>query len=183
MAKQEPQVETITMSDGRVVDFPGKRKILKESVVTADGVVQVRLDFRNGETRLFTIPAPLLLKFAAHGAEQKLGDETAGLEAVDDCVLAVDAVIDRLYNGDWTVRREAGGMAGTSVLLRALVAVTGQSPEKVKAFLSEKTQAEKLALRNSPKIKPVVDKLEAEKAEKKGPNAIDTDAMLAGLAD
>ena len=76
--KTETQVETVTMTDGRVVDFAGKRKLLKESSVSADGKVQVRLDFRNGETRLFTLPDSLLTKFAAHGAEQKLGDEIAG---------------------------------------------------------------------------------------------------------
>ena len=54
MSKTETQVETVTMTDGRVVDFAGKRKLLKESSVNADGKVQVRLDFRNGETRLFT---------------------------------------------------------------------------------------------------------------------------------
>ena len=77
MAKVETAIETVTMTDGRIVDFPGKRKLLKTSEVTAEGSVQVRLDFRNGQTRLFTVPGNLLTKFAAHGAEQKLGDEIA----------------------------------------------------------------------------------------------------------
>lgn len=178
-AKKETQIETVTMKDGRIVDFPGKRKMLKESIV-ADGKVSVRLDFRNGETRLFTIPDALTSKFAAHGAEQKLGDETAGLEDLDDMVLAVDELIDRLYNGDWSIRREANGMAGTSVLAKALVEVTGKSVEQVRAFLKAKTQAEKVALRNSAKIKPVVERLEAEKASKG--TKVDTEALLGELA-
>ena len=177
--KTETQVETVTMTDGRVVDFAGKRKLLKESSVTADGKVQVRLDFRNGETRLFTIPDNLMAKFAAHGAEQKLGDEIAGLNDVEDCVLAVDELIDRLYNGEWSVKREANGMAGTSVLVRALVEYTGKSVEQIKQFLSGKSQAEKVALRNNPKIKPIVERIEAEKASKKA--NVDTDAMLGEL--
>lgn len=179
-AKSEPQIETVTMIDGRIVDFPGKRKMLKSSEQGADGKIAVRLDFRNGETRLFTLPDALLTKFAAHGAEQKLGDETAGVEDVEDMVLAIDELIDRLYNNEWSQKREAGGMAGTSVLLRALVEATGQTVEKVKTFLAGKTQAEKLALRNSPKIKPVVERIEAEKASKKG--NVDTDALLGELA-
>ena len=178
-AKTETQVETVTMTDGRVVDFAGKRKLLKESSVNSDGKVQVRLDFRNGETRIFTIPDNLLNKFAAHGAEQKLGDEIAGLAEIDDCVLAIDELIDRLYNGDWSVKRESSGMAGTSVLVRALVEHTGKTVEQIKAFLSGKSQAEKVALRNNPKIKPIVERIEAEKASKKA--NVDTDAMLGEL--
>ena len=174
--KTETQVETVTMTDGRVVDFAGKRKLLKESSVNADGKVQVRLDFRNGETRLFTLPDNLLNKFAAHGAEQKLGDEIAGLTDTEDCVLAVDELIDRLYNGEWSVKREANGMAGTSVLVRALVEHTGKTVEQIKQFLNGKSQAEKVALRNNPKIKPIVERIEAEKASKKA--NVDTDAML-----
>ena len=180
MAKQEPTVETVTMTDGRVVDFAGKRKLLKEAAETANGEVQIRLDFRNGETRLFTIPAGMLNKFAAHGAEQKLGDEIAGLDDIEDCVLAVDNLIDRLYNGEWGVRREANGMAGTSVLVRALVEHTGKTVEAIKAFLANKSQAEKVALRNNPKVKPIVDRIESEKAAKK--SSVDTDALLDELA-
>jgi len=127
-AKRETQIETVTMQDGRVVEFAGKRQLLKESSITAEGQVQVRLDWRNGETRLFTIPPAMLAKFAAHGAEQKLGDEIAGLKGeggkeadIDDKVLAVDDLIERIYNGEWNVKRDTNGMAGTSVLLRALV--------------------------------------------------------------
>lgn len=178
-AKPETTVETVTLTDGRIVDFAGKRKLLKESSVTADGKVAVRLDFRNGETRLFTIPDALLNKFAAHGAEQKLGDEIAGLNDVEDCVLAVDELIDRLYNGEWSVKREANGMAGTSVLVRALVEHTGKTVDAIKTFLAGKSQAEKVALRNNPKIKPIVERIEAEKASKKA--NVDTDAMLGEL--
>ena len=179
MSKVETAVETVTMQDGRIVEFAGKRKLLKESLQSPEGKVQVRLDFRNGETRLFTLPDNLLAKFAAHGAEQKLGDEIAGLADVDDCVIAIDELIDRLYNGEWSVKREANGMAGTSVLVRALVEHTGKTVEQIKTFLSGKTQAEKVALRNNPKVKPIVERIEAEKASKG--SKVDTDALLGEL--
>lgn len=185
--KKETQVETVTMSDGRLVEFAGKKKLQKESFVTPEGKVQVRLDFRNAETRLFTIPDTLMNKFASHGAEQKLGDEIAGLKGsnggeadIEDCVLAIDELIDRLYNNEWSQKREANGLAGTSVLLRALVEHTGKTAEQIKTFLSGKTQAEKTALRNNPKIKPIIEKIEAEKAAK-GTAKVDTESLLGEL--
>ena len=178
-AKPKTAYETVTMLNGDVVDFPGKRKLQKTATVDGNAV-SVRLDFRNGETRHFTIPEALMGQFAAHGAEQKLGDAIAGLEDMDDAVMAVDNLMDRLNAGEWGAQREANGMAGTSVLARALVEQTGKTLEQIKAFLSGKTQAEKVALRNNPRIRPIVDRIEAEKASKG--SAVDTDALLSELA-
>lgn len=181
MAAKETAVETVTMLDGRVVDFPGKRRLLKESVIE-DGKVVVKFDFRNGEARQFVIPDALMQKFAAHGAEQKFGDETAGLEDIDDAVLAIDNLMDRLNLGEWGIKREANGMAGTSILVRALVESTGKDVAVIKGFLANKTHAEKVALRGNPKIKPIVERLEAEKAAKSNAkSAVDTDGLLAEL--
>lgn len=181
-AKAEPVVTTVTMDDGRIVEFAGKRRMQKESLLSPDGKVQVRLDFVNGETRIFTVPDAMVNKFVAHGAEQKLGDETAGLQDIDDAILAIDNLMERLNAGEWNQKREADGMAGTSVLVKALVESTGQDVAKVKAFLKDKTQAQKVALRNNPKIKPIVERLEAEKAAKASKGAgVDTDALLGEL--
>ena len=174
--KEPAAIETVTMEDGRIVEFAGKRKLLKESLLTAEGKVAVRMDFRNGATRLFTIPDSLLNKFAGHGAEQKLGDETAGEADVDDAVMAVDALIERLSAGEWGVAREGGGFAGTSVLARALAEFKGIPIEQVKEFLKTKTQAEKTAMRGNGKLKPIIERIEAEKASKGV--KIDTDAIL-----
>lgn len=187
-AKKETQITTVTMKDGRVVDFPGKRKLLKENI-EVNGVPGVRLDFINGESRevVITIGATegnsngLLATLAQHGLKQKLGDETAGVEDIDDQVMAVDDLIDRLAKGDFTQQRSADGLAGASILLKALIEVTGKDAEVVKGFLKDKTAAEKKALRNDPKVAPVVQRLEAEKAAKsKGPS-VDTDALLSQL--
>lgn len=181
--KKATEVETVSMDDGRLVDFAGKRKLLKEAFVK-DGKVSVRLDFRNGETRTFTIPDTLLAKFAAHGAEQKLGDEIAGLDDIADCVEAVDQLMERLAKGEWTVKREGGqSLAGFSVLAQALAKARNLPMETVRAFLKDKTHEQKLALRNSPSIKPIIQEIEAEKAAKKKPkeNSVDTEALLAQL--
>ena len=191
MAKAEPVITTVTMDDGRVVDFPGKRKLQKTSTISADGVVTVRLDYVNGETRLFTMPESLKARFAAHGAEQKLGDQIAGLKGkdggeadIDDCVFAVDELMDRLNKGEWSLTAAAGnGMAGSSVLAKALVEHTGKPMDKIKEFLSGKTHAEKVALRGNDKLKVIVERLEAEKAARstsKG-SPVDTNALLGEL--
>ena len=179
MARQETVYNTVTMDDGRVVEFAGKRKLLKESIHGAHGA-QVRMDFVNGETRIFTINHDMMAKFATHGAEQKLGDEIAGLDDVEDCILAIDELMERLDRGEWSVKREVNGMAGTSVLARALVEHTGKTIEVIKGFLASKSQAEKVALRQNPAVLPIVQRLESEKNKKK--SNIDTDSLLGELA-
>lgn len=176
--------ELVTMADGRIVTFTPKRKVAKESFVVADEatgktVVQTRLDFRNGETRLFTIPESLLYKFAAHGAEQKLGDAMSGLASVEDGVMAVDELIDRLYQGEWNASRSASEFAGASVLVRALAELKSQPIDKVRAFVKTKSQAERTALKNVPAVKAIIERIESEKVAKAG--GVNTDELLAGL--
>jgi len=187
-AKARTEVESVKMDDGRVVEFPGKRKLQKETLVEGDAVF-VRLDWRNGETRKWQIPTALILRAAGHGGEQKLGDAIAGLKdtegrdaSLQDCIDTVDELIERLNGGDWNAKREGTGMAGTSVLAQALVQFSGgaKTMDEVKAFLKTKSQAEKVALRNSPKIKPIVEAIEAEKASKAP--SVDTDALLNAFA-
>lgn len=175
------ELNIVRMTDGRDVEFTGKRKLLKTPLLNEKGV-GVRLDFVNGQTRDFYIPATMLEKFAVHGAEQKLGDEIAGVEDIDDCTLAIDDLIDRLYNNEWAAKREANALAGASILAKALVQVFGKTLDEVRAFLKDKSQAEKVALRNNSKVKPIVDDLEAAKNAKKKPGkAIDTDSLLDSL--
>lgn len=136
------EVETVTMTDGRTVDFAGKRKMIKDTFVE-DGKASVRFDFRNGETRTFHVHPDHMAQHAAHGAAQKIGDETAGENDVDDMVIAVDAMIERLNKGEWHARRASAGdsFSGASVVIKALCEVTGKSPEEIKTFLDGKLAA------------------------------------------
>jgi hypothetical protein len=157
-------------------------------VDTENATVALRLDFRNGQTRkIFPHPA-LILQFAGHGMAQKYGDELADpkLTDIDDKVAAIDQLDEQLQSGEWSSRAPGDSMAGTSVLLKALVEVSkkdGETDEaavsRVREFLKTKKQPEKMALRNSARIKPVVDRIEAEKAAKGA--KVDTDALLAEL--
>lgn len=202
--------ETVSFSTLRGVksyEFTGTekraKKLIKDHYFDAEGHPHVELFFRSGEHRDFRLPESLLLKFAAHGAEQKLGDNVAGTPDVDDMVVATDSLLARLHKGEWSAERE-GGFAGTSVLMKALTiyrlrkdGIHAPSPDadaetktayttafaekiaKVKEFLADKDQNSKLALRGSPQLKPIVDELEAEKLSKAG--KVDTDALLAAL--
>jgi hypothetical protein len=170
----------VTMNDGRVVEFNKKQKLVKTSTIHDDGSVSTRLDFANGETRDFTAPASLLPRFAAHGIEQKLGDAIAGETDINDAVLSVDDLITRLNNGEWSIQRASGSFAGTSILIQALVEASGKSVDDIKAFLANKSQAEKLALRRSDKLKAIIERLEADKASK-SKNTVDTDSLLGEL--
>lgn len=178
--------EKISMTDGTVQEFSPKKKLIKEVTVSDQGTVKVKLYFRNGEVREFlaTVEEATYYKAAAHGYSQKLGDECAGLDNVDDMVQAIDELLVRLEKGDWSSKREGGSAAGGSILARALVELTKkaeetdeQARERVKNFLANKTQAEKIALRGNDRLKPIVERLEAEKAAKSG-KGIDADALL-----
>lgn len=205
VSKPKTEVTTVKMNDGREVGFAGKRKMVKETLVDEkklvvdgntvtleEGAVSVRLDFRNGETRTFTPPVSLIAKAVGHGFEQKLGDETAGESKVDDMVIAVDDLIDRLQKGDWTVAREGGGFSGASIVIRAIMEASGKAMEEVKAFLQRKLDAavaanQKLSRRDlydsfrnpNSKTGQIIERLEREERAKN--TKVDADAALAEL--
>lgn len=180
-------ITTVTMLDGRIVDFPGKRKLQKSSTINGDGSVVVKLDFINGETRVFTIPPELLHRFAAHGAEQKLGDAIAGLDNIDDGVEAVDGLMDRLNAGEWHAERAKDEFAGLSDLVRALVEHTGgkKTPEQIKGYLKTKSVKEKAALKASAELAPIIKRLQEERAAKTAGKiaGVDTGSLLSGLEE
>jgi len=186
------EVEQVTMEDGRVVGFAGKKRLSKEVIIDGS-VVQVRFDFRNGATRTFTPSAANLYQLAGHGASQKIGDETAGEEDLDDMVIAVDDMIARLDRGEWTATRAAGdGFSGASVVIKAICEVTGKSVQYVKDFLQSKLDAakargEKLSraelyasFRNpATKTGAVISRLEADKKSKV--QKVDANDLMAEL--
>lgn len=170
----------VTLTDGSTVEFNPKQKMVKTPIVTEDGTAGVRLDFRNGETRTFIVPASLVLRAAAHGISQKLGDTVTSEDNLDDAILSLDEVIAQLAGGNWSAERKKGSNAGASILLKAIVESFGKTVEEVRAFLATKTAAEKMALRRSSKLAAAITRLEAERdANRK--SSVDTDALLGEL--
>lgn len=205
-AKKAPaEVTKVTMEDSRIVDFVGKRKMLKDATAGED-FAQVVFDFVNGSTRTAKVALgdKLLFRLAAHGLAQKVGDETAGEDSVDDMVVGVDAMLERLSKGEWGAERKAGdGFSGASVVIKAIMEATRGSPKypegmtltQVKEFLEGKLAASKAAGDEPPltrqklyqsfrkpgsKTAAIIERLEKEKAS--GETAIDADAALAEIS-
>lgn len=168
----------VSMRDGRIVQFPGDTKMLKEKLRDSDGrVTGWRIDFRNGETLSGDLNyGNLQADFAAHGALQKLGDEAAGEKDIDDAFEAVKNLFDRLGKGVWSERSSGGGFAGASLLVKAIAEAYGRTIDEARAFLQEcvadksPKDAARIrdALRTDDTIKPIYEKLQAEKAAASG---------------
>jgi hypothetical protein len=221
--KAKTEYEKVTMTDGRVVEFPKNRKLDKTSLVPGvdgyTGPAAVRLDFANGETRLVEIPGGSvvlemlgefeisdaekakvyhLFRAAAHGYEQKLGDEMAYTPKKDepeptleDKIEWVDELIGRLKAGEWTVTREGGGggLAGASTLIQALCELSGKSKDEIRDFLKTAgkdadgkpaplSREERAAIRRTPAVKAKIEEIEAAAAKAKG---IDVTGSLGSL--
>lgn len=191
-AKAVPEVTSVAMKDGRTVAFTGKRKMIKDYVLTATSA-SLSFDFINGESRKVVIRGedPLLFQYVAHGATQKIGDETAGETDVEDMLAGVDSMISRLAGGVWGKERSSGdGFSGAGVVVRAIMETSGKDQAFVKAFLDKKLEAGKAsgltrqglyAAFRAPgtKTAPIIERMEKEKTVKAP--AIDANAALGEL--
>ena len=184
---KKPKTEylKVTMTDGREVEFPGKRKMDKTVLVEGDAV-KVRFDFRNGATLTLAVTdlAPnIQANLLGHGASQKCGDSAAGEETVEDMVLSVEKTIQQLQSGSWSVARAAGdSFRGGSVVIKALCEVTGKPVDAIKAFIDKTIEAKKVSrqalyasFRADARVGPVIERLEKESAK---PSNIDTSGLL-----
>jgi hypothetical protein len=206
-SKPKTEVLTVKMSDGREVNFAGKRKVNKATVIDEtkividggvmqieEGAVSVRMDFRNGETRTLPLPLSLFAAFAGHGGEQKFGDELATTAdkplSEEDMVQAIDDLYALIAAGKWGKGRAegGGGVSGASLVVRAIMEVTGKDQAFVKAFLQKKIDADPKLTRRAlydsfrapgTKTAEVIERLEKEKAVKAP--AVDADAELAAM--
>lgn len=148
------------------------------------------ITFSNGESLSVdatALSADIQTAACLHGLKQKLVDaaaiprdvETGRSASVEDKISAVREVFTRITSpeGTWNKVREGGTTTATggALLVRALMELTGQSKEKIEMYLSTKTKEEKAALRVSPKVAPIITRLQAAKS------TIDTDALLDAL--
>ena len=148
------------------------------------------LQFANGEILALTATqlSNEVLEYAVwHGLKQKLVDaaaisrnpETGRAASVEDKYQAVKTVFDRLLGGQWNATREGGGNAG-GLLMQALVRMYAKrkTTEDIKAFLAEKSDAEKTALRKNPRVAQIIEDIRAEQGKTAN---IDTDELLGEL--
>lgn len=198
--KRETVVESVTLENGRVTTFAGKRKMNKLPIFNEDGSYSgLEVEFRNGGYRFYPLNRALAEKTLAHGHSQKMGDEVASVEEYDDMILAMDELHEQLAKGEWGVTREGGSMSGASTVIQALIRVTGKSLDQVKAFLAEKlAQYQAKAKENgeeftradlyksfkaAPSLKDAIAQIEAEKAAKSSKKTkLDAEGALVELA-
>lgn len=125
-----------------------------------------------------------------HGLKQKLVDaaaisrdtDTGRAADINTKMQAVKEVADRLYAGEWNKTRAGEGVATGGLLLRALLRMYDgrKTKEELLAFIAGKTDAEKAALRASPKVAPIIAAIKDEDAARKG-SGVDADDLLADL--
>lgn len=153
---------------------------------------QLKLTFANGEELVIAasdLTQDIRLAATMHGLKQKLVDaaaisrnpETGRAASIEDKYQAVKAVFDRLLGGQWNATREGGGNAG-GLLAQALTRMYAgrKTAEDIKAFLAEKTDAEKTALRKNPRVAAIIEEIRAEQGKAAD---IDTDELLGELED
>ena len=156
---------------------------------TIDGNT-LTLTFANGETLIMrgdALNSDVQQYAMMHGLKQKLVDaaaisrnpETGRAASVEDKYQAVKTVYDRLLAGQWNATREGGGNAG-GLLLQALCRMYAgrKTVDELKAFLADKTDAEKTALRKNPRVAQIIEEIRAEQGKAAG---IDTDELLGEL--
>ena len=156
---------------------------------TIDGST-LTLTFANGETLIMrgdALNSDVQQYAMMHGLKQKLVDaaaisrnpETGRAATVEDKYQAVKAVYDRLLTGQWNATREGGGNAG-GLLLQALCRMYAgrKTVDELKAFLADKTDAEKTALRKNPRVAAIIEEIRAEQGKSAN---IDTDELLGEL--
>ena len=152
----------------------------------------LHLKFANGQELAITASqlSNHVMEYAIfHGLKQKLVDaaaisrnpETGRAASVEDKYQAVKTVFDRLLAGQWNATREGGGNAG-GLLLQALCRMYQgrKTPDQLREFLADKTDAEKTALRKNPRVAQIIEDIRAEQG--KAAN-IDTDGLLGELED
>lgn len=156
---------------------------------TIDGQV-LMLAFANGETltlRADRLNTDIQQQAMLHGLKQKLVDaaaisrnpETGRAASVEDKFQAVKTVYDRLLAGAWNAVREGGGATG-GLLLQALCRMYAgrKTAEELKAFLADKSDAEKTALRKNPRVAQIIEAIRAEQGKTAN---IATDELLKEL--
>lgn len=114
------------------------------------------------EYRLSDFPQTIRDLASWHGLKQKIVDSYVGNNG-DVAVAAglAEAMAQRLRDGVWNL---GGGVAKESLLALAVAEVTGQEMADVIAKLAEKSKEERAAMRKHPQIKPVLLRMEAERA-------------------
>jgi hypothetical protein len=166
---------------------------MKRAAITADIFgTTLTVTFANGKdlsVDVLNLSPEIQRAAMLHGIKQKLVDaaaiarntETGASATIDDKYSAVKSVFDRVTapNGTWNKEREAvaSNASGNTLLVRALMRMTGKDKDYVDDFLSAKTKEQRAALKKNPRVLAIIAELQAASA----PGDIDTDELLGEL--
>jgi hypothetical protein len=122
-----------------------------------------------------------------HGLKQKTVDAAAIARDLDtgrsatiaDKFAAVKEVADRITGEQpsWNKVREAGATSSNSLLVRAIMELTGKPRATVENDLEARSKEERAALRKNARVATIIVRLQSEKAD----SSIDTDSLLEEL--
>lgn len=156
------------------ITFP--RKAEGEGADIGEGVLSLEFqDGRNITLDSANLSDNIVRHAIMHGLKQKLVDaaaisrdpETGRAATIDTKFAAVEEVYNRLLNGEWNKRREAGAGGAGGLLFRALVRKYDgrKTPEQLREWLDSKTDAQQAAMRKDPDIARIIEDIRAEKGE------------------
>lgn len=150
-----------------------QKKIFRKAWDEDKGIVTLSTnDTDRREFRLDNLSEEIRRRLELHGLTQKLSDATAkeAGTSIAEKWEAIKEVWATLLSGEWSMKREGQG----TMLLRALCeAYPHRTRDDLKTWLDARTNAERTALTRSDRIKPIIDRMIAERS-----SDIDTDAML-----
>lgn len=159
------EMKTVKMQDGRNQTFGKSQKVKKSVIYKGDVPVAVRFDGVNGDTDTFTLdnlPESVRLYSIAHGQLQKLGDEYADVDTVEECFIVLRNLWARLVSGSWDSETRAGD---GGILVQAIVKALGVTAEIAREQLELLKPKEVRALRGIPEIAEAIQAIEIERGK------------------
>ena len=164
----------VKMEDGREVDFGLRGKLKKVmEVYEENGVKTIKLtvDTTKGSTHqmLMSIDNPIFYQLAGHGASQKVTDSIGKLTdpvEIDECV---QAQMETMMKGVWTVKPQGASMRGFTDLLEAVRRLKNyvkdsEEYKDMRQALIGKSQEELNSLKSNKAIQRITAVILAEKA-------------------
>jgi uncharacterized protein YbjQ (UPF0145 family) len=176
------KASTVTMSDGRTVQFIGKQKTQRQSLFDPGGSwVYTRFDFRDGRTITYTAPPAelktttgesMLQRLASLGAEHIIGIETLRKGTTDKAYVAAERCIENLRHGTWYWKITRPQPQPDGLLSRAIAEHTRKPVEGIESWLTGRNVDEIKALRH--RFRDAIRRLEDAET---GPT-VDADALV-----
>lgn len=143
-----------------------KRNAIARKTVNEGGNV-VSFDFSDGRKLLFEmskVPAEITARLALHGASQKIGDNYAGAESVEDAYTDAAEVIDQLYAGSFMAKR-AAGEPRIGLLIEALSRISGKPIDVCREAIITMSDDLKKNLRADARLKQAMLAIQKERAD------------------